>query len=119
VKKLEKKNTINNPSLNLADNVVENDAKRGQQCPAYGRLCHFQSECRLLPTKTVHVVMKEHSDDESNDPLYQLEVGIVNSRQGSFLQYCRFRKQWRRQSYSVNEIQVPPIMPWQYVTCVA
>jgi len=59
--KLEKKNTRQKPSLNLADNVVENDAKRGQQCPVYGSLCRFQSECRLQPTKTVHV----HGDERA------------------------------------------------------
>ena len=60
-----------------------------QQCPAYGKYCrncgkpnHFQSVCRLQPTKKVHVVMTEHSDSESDDSLYQLEeVGAVNHQQ--------------------------------------
>ena len=42
----------------------------------------FQSVCRLQPTKKVHVVMTEHSDNESDDSLYQLEeVGAVNHQQ--------------------------------------
>ena len=62
-----------------------------------------QSADYSQPKQYMCMVMKEHSNDESDDPLYQLEVEVVNSmRQGSFLLYCRFRKQWRRQSYSVN-----------------
>ena len=60
--------------------------KERQQCPAYRKSCrncgkpnHFQSVCRQQPSKQVHVVTTEQSDDDSDDFLYQLEeVGTVN-----------------------------------------
>ena len=91
--------------------MVESDTKRDnnvQHMESTAEIVASQiisNQCAdLQPTKKVHVVMTEHSDNESDDSLYHLEeVGAVNhSRQSSFSQYCRSRKQRVRQRYNVN-----------------
>ena len=63
-----------------------------QKCPAYGKSCrncgkqnHFQSVCRQQLQKQVNVVA-EHSEEESDESIYQLEeVGAVSHQQTNYL----------------------------------